>query len=1704
MCEGDEASSSLAAAKLGEAKDLRAVPLLVECLNNPKSDPYVRVNAAVAMGKLEDRRAVVPLINHLNDRPDVANAVATALGRIRDKRAVSPLAKALKDNDLATAAAAALGDIGTDDAVAVLISEMWDEGLNADVAIEALGSTDNPRAIDALNEFALKGKQLPNRYDAIGALKGRLDSAIIDMLIRALTDKADQQHKYAAQLLAPANDLRAVDPLIVCLDDQACDIKANAAGTIGELLDGTAAREQTAPWRTRRMEIADKATVSLQRVLRDRDHQVQISAIEAIGKIHRNSRRDSEVSFAVLDLLQEDDPEVKHAAIVALTTIGAPSAVPSMLKVAEEDPTLRQTLVIYLDQSTDSRAVPFLVRRLSDGGPDMQGWALHDLEEIGDPRALKPILSVIEPADTERVIEGYGEGAPLSESTVPAWIDLLDDGRPKVRTLAAKRLEQASGSPAVREALAAHLDDPDPLVEAQVASGLAQAEDARAIAPLTSLSDSGKDMKVRLTAVTGLGHFASSHPEAADAIIRRFTDSETAVQARALESASHNWVSTNASDQRNTLRRLVTDGRDESVRFRALLHLWQLGDPELFELLIGRLQDPSPGVQAEAARFLTDGDARAIGPLAAIVDDTHPPDVRLAATIALGAYEDTRAEPLLERRVNDPDPDVRQAALEALERLGDPGSLKVVVEALSKANGTVRSQAVRTLATLYDDNAIRETFRVIETDDPTPLDADGFVSGDLADRMISPPDVLHLQQLMGSKKANIRARAAGVLTWQFNPEVKDTMVDHLSDPDPRVSAVAADVLNDLSKLDKEESGDEVRTGGTSQHEKDPSERASATAGIAADASDDRTVDELITEAGSSDYKIAVPAIKRLGKLRSTKAVDQLLTKLWEPDTSAWEPSTSVRRATVISLTEIGDARAAKSLSKYRRERGGGEVSGKEWMKALAATNALDELGALDWMPENHKFKLAALQSASGYQTRLLTLVHSISATENYAARLELLGVLRTWEGPQSRVTGSRLDGDVFALGKEGTARDPYLEYFVSRLHLANGRDADALKWAERGLQHVTEKDVSLTLEFEFLRAEALYNQQQIRAALPHLVDAQAHLWPKVREIEERRIDDSLKGRTLLFKGLALRDLKRGAEAELALADAKVTVLSAKRRKVMWEETADRLLDAIDGHLFSVREAETKKDAFRVVGHYEERPPVGKLEEAAQRAALIAAFRIAAEADAANANDKTHRDVQQLAEKLALLDVPAPREVTLANPQSNQAYRELRELQERRDAAVRASDEADAELRRSKEAAIGKVQSVNTGSSNADRSLADVAADLAAKKVLSIKELNTFLWRLQEQYPYLAARFGARPLELEAIQRRLGSEQRLIQYVLLEDKAYAIVVSRDELHTVPLLNVRQSDVATMKDRMVALIQAEVPEVPLPTSEPVDEDKPAVRLASARELLSRWFIYPLLDQHFLGKEVGEVTSLVIVPSGPLYQLPFAALPLRDGKDLVDRFDIRILNTDSTIAAVTRPISIDDDRPHRFVAFANPTRSDGRPLPGLGSLEGATEEVESIKKTYFPGAEYHLGPDALRKWLVDQPLNGAILHLALHAKLGTLDQTSLIFSDGAASVSDVAHLSLEGSPVVVVSACETARGKDLGGGEVASLSEAFIIAGAQGVVGTLWAVPDLGSSGLMLRFYSERHRGNAVALAIAQRDSISKGAVPAKWAAYTVTGW
>ena len=175
----------------------------------------------------------------------------------------------------------------------------------------------------------------------------------------------------------------------------------------------------------------------------------------------------------------------------------------------------------------------------------------------------------------------------------------------------------------------------------------------------------------------------------------------------------------------------------------------------------------------------------------------------------------------------------------------------------------------------------------------------------------------------------------------------------------------------------------------------------------------------------------------------------------------------------------------------------------------------------------------------------------------------------------------------------------------------------------------------------------------------------------------------------------------------------------------------------------------------------------------------------------------------------------------------------------------------------------------------------------------------------------------------------------------------------------------------------------------------------------------------------------------------------------------------------------------------------------------LPGAKAEGEAVAQL-FAGSVLLTGKDAVKQRLWDEGGSCDILHIATHGYVDPeVPEFSglLLHGEGETpyevlTAQDVWQWPLQ-ARLVTLSACQTGLGRTVEGEGLLGLTRAFIYAGAQDVVCSLWPVSDESTAKLMTEFYKALTAGKATedALTEAQRSLIAdeKTRHPFYWAGF-----
>jgi CHAT domain-containing protein len=230
-----------------------------------------------------------------------------------------------------------------------------------------------------------------------------------------------------------------------------------------------------------------------------------------------------------------------------------------------------------------------------------------------------------------------------------------------------------------------------------------------------------------------------------------------------------------------------------------------------------------------------------------------------------------------------------------------------------------------------------------------------------------------------------------------------------------------------------------------------------------------------------------------------------------------------------------------------------------------------------------------------------------------------------------------------------------------------------------------------------------------------------------------------------------------------------------------------------------------------------------------------------------------------------------------------------------------------------------------------------------------------------------------------------------------------------------------------------------------------------------------------------------------------------------------------TATTAVAATRGVGLES----AIFDVAGQAGAEGATVPAdvrgfrLARLIGTRTEADSIAKLVKAAGgqpDVWLDLNASEESIETRAVNKyRVIHIATH---GLLDAdrpqfTGVVLSlvgnttaDGFLRTDEVFNLKL-GSPLVMLSACETGLGKERRGEGVMGLTRAFMYAGAPTVGVSLWSVADQSTATLMTEFYKRLLASDSASASAAMREaqlsmiSGKKYSSPFYWAPFVLVG-
>ncbi|MBX7172043.1 MAG: CHAT domain-containing protein [Pyrinomonadaceae bacterium] len=406
---------------------------------------------------------------------------------------------------------------------------------------------------------------------------------------------------------------------------------------------------------------------------------------------------------------------------------------------------------------------------------------------------------------------------------------------------------------------------------------------------------------------------------------------------------------------------------------------------------------------------------------------------------------------------------------------------------------------------------------------------------------------------------------------------------------------------------------------------------------------------------------------------------------------------------------------------------------------------------------------------------------------------------------------------------------------------------------------------------------------------------------------------------------------------------------------------------------------------------------------------------------------------------------------------------------------------------------------------------------------NLRNLYDIWAKMRESSPKYGNFTQPKPLNLNEIQQSILDENSvLLEYALGSERTYLFVVTKEKLKVIELP--KRAEIESVARDFYQNLKARSLKIPNETQ--TQRQSRLQKAETERQkngvLLSKILLAPI------AKEIENKRLLIVAPE-ILQYIPFSALanPKNETQYLIETNEIVNLPSASTLATIRKVEH--QSAPKDIAIFADPIFSgNDERMRSVSSnlrnnfqrLEFSREEANRIvsmtsAEKRFAAFDSNANLQTLRELDLRQ---FRILHLATHGILNPKfpELSGVVLSlidekgnqrDGMLYLNEIYNLRLN-AKLVVLSACETALGKEIQGEGLIGLTHGFMYAGAESVLASLWQVDDYATSELMQRFYQAMLKEGfppAKALQKAQISMIKEKGLqnPFYWSAFTLQG-
>jgi CHAT domain-containing protein len=397
-------------------------------------------------------------------------------------------------------------------------------------------------------------------------------------------------------------------------------------------------------------------------------------------------------------------------------------------------------------------------------------------------------------------------------------------------------------------------------------------------------------------------------------------------------------------------------------------------------------------------------------------------------------------------------------------------------------------------------------------------------------------------------------------------------------------------------------------------------------------------------------------------------------------------------------------------------------------------------------------------------------------------------------------------------------------------------------------------------------------------------------------------------------------------------------------------------------------------------------------------------------------------------------------------------------------------------------------------------------DLENKLQKARLNLDSFRTNLYAVHPRLNIHRGQ--LNAQSFEKAVevvNKKSILFEYVVAEEQSILFVVSRKN-EDIPI--VRMYTIHVSRDRLSQLVQR--------FRKQLAEQDPGFRALSKQ-------LYRMLIKPAEAEFTRNTDSIIVVPDRDLWELPFQALLDSQNRYLLQKGAVSYAQSMTVLHEMIN-LQPNQSSSTTLLAFANPQiasetsdrlksfRSEETFYP----LPEAERNVKSLATLY--GSKNSLtvtGINATEEVFKKEANGFDVIHIAAHGFISDSDPmySHLILAkgskkeDGLLEPWEVLDMNLNAS-LIVLSACETARGKVSSGEGMIGFTWAFFVAGTPSTIVSQWKVDAVSTTQLMNEFHLNWRRNGMTKAESLRRAALKVMATqefshPFSWAGFVLIG-